>query len=127
MPDLWAQGRGLLLARHRGRGLRLARRSPILSPTTLGPSVWAWVKTLTPGKRLVRLDVTCGRDGPYLRIHIRIASGVPVLFCLPLVRTLTGASVHHDVRQAEWSALTARRHLRMTPVTDKAATWRHPC
>ena len=26
-------------------------------------------------------------------------SGVLVLFCLILVRTLTGASVHHDVRQ----------------------------
>ena len=24
---------------------------------------------------------------------------VPVLFCLTLLRTLTGASVHHDVRQ----------------------------
>ena len=28
----------------------------------------------------------------------RIVSGVPVLFCLTLVRTLTGVSVHHDVR-----------------------------
>jgi len=27
------------------------------------------------------------------------ASGVPVLFCLTLVRALTGAPVHHDVRQ----------------------------
>ena len=26
-------------------------------------------------------------------------SGVPVVFCLTLVRTLTGASVHHDVRR----------------------------
>ena len=28
----------------------------------------------------------------------RTVSAVPVLFCLTLVRTLTGASVHHDVR-----------------------------
>ena len=27
------------------------------------------------------------------------ASDVPVLFCLTLVRALTGTSVHHDVRQ----------------------------
>ena len=26
-------------------------------------------------------------------------SGVPVLFCLILIRTLTGVSVHHDVRR----------------------------
>ena len=36
-----------------------------------------------------------------------------MLFCLTLVRTLTGASVHHDVRQAEWSAMTDSRRLRM--------------
>ena len=29
----------------------------------------------------------------------RTVSDVPVLFCLILVRTLTGASVHHDVRR----------------------------
>ena len=29
----------------------------------------------------------------------RTVSGVPVLFCLVLVRMLTGASVHHDVRR----------------------------
>ena len=39
--------------------------------TTLGPSVWAWIKTLTLGKRLACLDVTHGHDGPYLVIHIK--------------------------------------------------------
>ena len=61
--------------------------------------MWAWVKTLMPGKRLACLDITYGHDGPYLGIHIKKVSGVPVLFCLILVRTLTGASVHHDVRR----------------------------
>ena len=39
------------------------------------------------------------------------ASDVPVLFCLTLVRELTGASVHHNVRQDR-----VERHDReMTP------------
>ena len=41
----------------------------------------------------------------------RIVSDVPVLFYLTLVRTLTGASIHHDVRQDG-----VKRHDReMTP------------
>ena len=91
-------GYGLRLVRPQGRGFRLVRRGPIPPPTTPGPSVWVWIKTLTSGKRLARLDVTHGHDRPYLRIHIKNSVGVPVLFCLTLVRTLTGASVHHDVR-----------------------------
>ena len=69
------QGRGFCLARPRARGLRLVRRGPIPPPTTAGPSVWAWVKTPTPGKRLTRLDVTHGHDGPYLGIHIKNSVG----------------------------------------------------
>ena len=41
----------------------------------------------------------------------RIVSDVPVLFCLILVRTLTGASVHHDVR---WNGVE-RHDRQMTP------------
>ena len=65
----------LRLARPRGHGLRLARRGPIPPPTTPGPNVWAWVKTLTSGKRLARLDITRGHDEPYLRIHIKNSVG----------------------------------------------------
>ena len=44
----------------------------------------------------------------------RTVSGMPVLFCLILVRTLIGASVHHDVRRDR-----VKRHDRqMTPVHD---------
>ena len=45
----------LRLVRPQGRGFRLVRRGPIPPPTTPGPSVWAWVKTLTPRKRLSHL------------------------------------------------------------------------
>ena len=48
--------------------------------------------------RLACLNVTRGHDGRYLEIHIK-NSVVPVLFYLTLVRTLTGVSVHHDVRR----------------------------
>ena len=103
-----AQGRGLRLARPlgcglrltqpRGRGFRLIRRGPIPPPTTLGPSVWAWVKTLTPGKRLAHLDVTRGNDGPHLGIHIKNSVG-------------RAGAIHHDVRQDE----VERHDLQMTP------------
>ena len=68
-------GFALRLARPLGCGPRLTRWGPILSSTTLGLSIWVWVKTLTPGKRLACLDVTCGHDGPYLRIHIKNSVG----------------------------------------------------
>ena len=68
-------GCGLRLARPKGRGFRLVRRGPIPPPTTLVPSVWASVKTLTPRKRLSHVDVTCGHDGPYLGIHIKNSVG----------------------------------------------------
>ena len=54
---------------------------------------------LTLGKRLAHLDVTRGHDGPYPEIYIKNSVGVPVLFCLILVRTLTDASAHHDIRR----------------------------
>ena len=99
------RGRGLHLARPLGFVLRLVRslryglclsstpwvRAPSRpTPRVRVPSrpmgthtvanhyrskLWAWVKTLTPGKRLVRLDVTRGHDGPYLRIHIKNSIG----------------------------------------------------
>ena len=40
-----------------------------------------------------------------------IASDIPVLFCLTLVRALIGASVHHDVRQDR----VERHDWKMTP------------
>ena len=48
---------------------------PYPPPTTPGLSVWAWIKTLTPGKRLARVDITRGHDGPYPRIHIKNSVG----------------------------------------------------
>ena len=42
----------------------------------------------------------------------RIVSGVPVLFCLILVRTLIGTSINHDVR---WDGVE-RYDQQITPV-----------
>ena len=48
---------------------------------------------------MARLDVTRGYDGPTWGFTSRTVSGMPVLFCLILVRTLIGALVHHGVRR----------------------------
>ena len=69
------RGHGLRLARPLGCGLHLAHWGSIPPPTTPGLGVSVWVKTLTPRKRLARLDVTGGHDGPYLRIHIKNSVG----------------------------------------------------
>ena len=41
-------------------------------PTTMGPSVWAWVMPLTPERARVRLNMSYGHDRP--RPGVRIAN-----------------------------------------------------
>jgi len=66
----------------------------VLPPTNTGPSVWAWVKPLTPEEVRARLDVTHGHTRGFASPTV---TGAWALCCLIPVWPMTSTSVHHVI------------------------------
>jgi len=61
--------------KRRAGGCHVGSARSVPPPTTMGPSVWAWIKPLTLEGARARLDVTCGHDRPCPGVRIANSDG----------------------------------------------------